>query len=863
MARFIYQNVIRNDSTGTVDSGATVIVYLAGTATLATIYSVASGGSAIAGSQIATNAKGYFKFYVDDGDYPTYQLFDLNVTKSGASAVTYENIHVIESTFNDIITKGPLGDVRAYGAVGDGTTDDTAAINTATAALDALGGGTLFFPDGTYIISDDLTMSTQPGIKMYDNINILGASRHGTVLKMKDNALSATMVIRINGGSAVTWHTSRITNCSVKRLTIDGNRANHTRTTVSDGVTTASSNTVTSASAPFTSGMVGDFIYLDRNKTAAAITNITPSGSSAIIESVGHDFKVGDLVLIQGIVGTGDYASINNNNFGVTAVTKYVNEQVRSFTITKTISTGAYTSGGTAYGGKLGTTITTFNSSSSVDVAAAAIATTVSNGFIIEDGEIGDGISIQGADNIVIEDVTIKNCWGDGIYIDREFGSSNSTPSTNINILNVDCNGNRRQGLSVVSGEYINVDNSWFRNTGIDGVGPGAGIDLEPDANNRGVARYINISNSFMIDNNGPGFTCTRLFADTSGTPLVLESADNYGTGDVSLTNCHIYRNNNCGISNIGCNEGIIVDKCFIKYNRRGGIRLRGNSNGKYHQQQKILNSVISWNQWYKGTVGSSDPDDENNGHGIVMANGATDITIKHIYIAGNTIEYNDGHGIYSSGQVTDDLWIVTNISIVGNGQEINNTYSNIKVEGDQALGLYILYNKINKGAAAANQHPYGVSSGYKYSKYGIEVTTSSTYDSEIIGNRVETGGETATMSVNNMLNDTAGGKNRVHSNYGFKTDTMTFSNAQNSATTGTQTTTINHNMDITPLLRNITLSIVDDIDGTPMSTLPIFNIEPYVSAISSTQVTVKWNIGTGGVGNFIINMRIMSTIYD
>ncbi len=51
---------------------------------------------------------------------------------------------------------GPFLDVRQYGATGDGVTDDTAAIQAAINAASAGGGGIVWLPTGTYLISDQL-----------------------------------------------------------------------------------------------------------------------------------------------------------------------------------------------------------------------------------------------------------------------------------------------------------------------------------------------------------------------------------------------------------------------------------------------------------------------------------------------------------------------------------------------------------------------------------------------------------------------------------------------------------------------------------------------------------------------------------
>lgn len=74
-------------------------------------------------------------------------------------------------------SSGDLGwiNVKDYGAVGDGVTNDGSAINSAIAALNAAGRGVLYFPPGDYLVSAGLTAITADGIALgagiasYDN----------------------------------------------------------------------------------------------------------------------------------------------------------------------------------------------------------------------------------------------------------------------------------------------------------------------------------------------------------------------------------------------------------------------------------------------------------------------------------------------------------------------------------------------------------------------------------------------------------------------------------------------------------------------------------------------------------------------
>ena len=68
--------------------------------------------------------------------------------------------------------------VYDFGAVGDGTTDDTAAIQAAIDHAKTLTGGTVYFPAGTYKLSSQLTLTNGAAAC---RVNLVGS--HGAILK--------------------------------------------------------------------------------------------------------------------------------------------------------------------------------------------------------------------------------------------------------------------------------------------------------------------------------------------------------------------------------------------------------------------------------------------------------------------------------------------------------------------------------------------------------------------------------------------------------------------------------------------------------------------------------------------------------
>jgi hypothetical protein len=111
--------------------------------------------------------------------------------------------------------------VKDYGAVGDGVTDDTAAIQAAIDAAGASGGGTVRLPVGSYAISSTITIGDGvPGTaSTYNNVHLMGdgcAPLDGpgaaTTLLWIGATNTTTVMVSING---------RISGCGVSNIYIN------------------------------------------------------------------------------------------------------------------------------------------------------------------------------------------------------------------------------------------------------------------------------------------------------------------------------------------------------------------------------------------------------------------------------------------------------------------------------------------------------------------------------------------------------------------------------------------------------------------------------------------------------------------
>ena len=108
-----------------------------------------------------------------------------------------------------------------------------------------------------------------------------------------------------------------------------------------------------------------------------------------------------------------------------------------------------------------------------------------------KEGEWGMGIRFDGCDSGKVFDITIKDCWGDCIYIGGK--------SSNIEINNCTLDNGRRQGISVTSAKKVLIKNCVISN--VYGTLPEYAIDIEPNSSD--TIEDVRIENVHSINCHG------------------------------------------------------------------------------------------------------------------------------------------------------------------------------------------------------------------------------------------------------------------------------------------------------------------------------------------------------------------------
>ena len=129
-------------------------------------------------------------------------------------------------------------------------------------------------------------------------------------------------------------------------------------------------------------------------------------------------------------------------------------------------------------------------------------------------------ISFFSVENVQILNLTLKDSGGDGIY----FGGAGPQPPRNVIVRDVICDGNNRQGISVIAGVDCLVENCKLINTW--GTPPAAGIDFEPNKAGERIQNFV-LRNCESYNNQGAGYEFYLPNMDETSGPL-----------EITLENC-------------------------------------------------------------------------------------------------------------------------------------------------------------------------------------------------------------------------------------------------------------------------------------------------------------------------------------
>lgn len=279
-------------------------------------------------------------------------------------------------------------------------------------------------------------------------------------------------------------------------------------------------------------------------------------------------------------------------------------------------------------------------------------------------GEWGMGIRISdGSSNISVSNITINDCWGDGVYIGGFVGESSVS---SISLSNVVSDNNRRQGCSITYASDVNINNSVFKNT--NGSAPQAGIDIEPNAGQ--TVSNIKIFNTECYGNVGGGIIIygkSGIAKNIEVNNTTLRDNTNLGIALITTQNVNIFnsdiKNNWIGVE-IRCDvKDAIFKNVTIDKNLDNGVKLVSNTQSIGIENILFQNSKFSNNGQY--SVGAADG---VKIHSVDSSGYIKAVDFKNSQFIDDQATHTQRYGIFVSDNLTiDDIGVSSDCTFSGN----------------------------------------------------------------------------------------------------------------------------------------------------------------------------------------------------